>query len=194
MLHSPCATMDDPSDASRAKLLQAATSIVESVHQMTATSYDFALLPDRAIAGWSVAARTLVRFYRYSLEHDHMEDAEAIRAEISVVGCVHGDLFPCLFNGSAMLLFMCLGPRLADAQRHSALITEWHSGEWVNVFPWRIAPRKKSRISPMRHYGTCRNRSDGDSRDQIPRKYTSVTKRWLHIMFEARSRCFEGVI
>lgn len=85
MLHSPCVNIDDLHDPSRAKLRQAVDAILESVHSLSGTSYDFALLPARALVGWSIAARTLVRFYRYSLEQDHMEDAEAIRAEIGVL-------------------------------------------------------------------------------------------------------------
>jgi len=90
MLHAPVADMRAAADKSRDKILQATQSILESVHTLTATSYDLVLLPTHCTAYWTLTARTLMRFYRISLENGDVDDAQAILNEIDIMSLALG--------------------------------------------------------------------------------------------------------
>jgi hypothetical protein len=85
LLHEPHANVYSATDQSKAKVLQAARIVMESIYSLTATSYDPTLLPKQCVGYWAATGRFLCRMYLACLKQNHLEDAMVIRNEIDVI-------------------------------------------------------------------------------------------------------------
>ena len=69
---------------SRDRCLQAARTILDSVHSLSATTFDPALLPRSVTQMWECATGVLLLFYSTALVDERKEDAAMFRSEVEV--------------------------------------------------------------------------------------------------------------
>jgi len=88
VLHGPHVDMAAETSPSRDRCLQAARSILDSVHSLSATTFDPSLLPRTVTQMWELATAVLSLFFSTALVDGREEDAAMFRSEIEVFMCV----------------------------------------------------------------------------------------------------------
>lgn len=95
VLHAPHVDMNAEVCLSRDRCLQAARSILDSVHALCATSFDVLLLPRPVMSMWECAVGVFSLFYCDTLIKARDDDAAMYKSEIDVFSCVlSADIFP----------------------------------------------------------------------------------------------------
>jgi hypothetical protein len=84
VLHGPHVDMAAEVCPSRDRCLQAARTILDSVHSLSATTFDPVLLPRTVTQVWEYATVVLSLFYSTALVDEREEDAAMFRSEVEV--------------------------------------------------------------------------------------------------------------
>lgn len=84
VLHGPHVDMAAEICPSRDRCLQAARTMLDSIHSLSATTFDPMLLPRTVTQMWECATGVLSLFYSTALVDEREEDAAMFRSEVEV--------------------------------------------------------------------------------------------------------------